>query len=64
MKLKDIDGVRTLRIDGRNAANPASVFIMGERGYCIEVNRTHFLELLSIEFGLTNARSDKAPIAA
>ena len=52
MKIKDIEGARTLQIDGRNSGSPQSVFVMGGSGFCIEVDRQAFLEGIRTEFNL------------
>jgi hypothetical protein len=50
--MKDVDGVRRVNIDGRNLHISDSVFITGERGYCIEVDRAAFIAAVCSEFGL------------
>lgn len=57
--IKDIDGARTLVIDGNSELNPGSVFIEGY-GFCYEIDKGIMLNFLRREFGLVPI-SDVAP---
>lgn len=51
VELTDRSG-RVLRIDASNAACPDSLFIMGERGFCMEFDRETVRRVVKDLFGI------------
>jgi hypothetical protein len=51
VKIGDIDGSRTLDIDGRNELLPDSVFITFE-DHCIELDRATLMRAFMMEMGI------------
>jgi hypothetical protein len=55
VKINDIEGTRTIEIDG--SSSPGSVFLIGEFGYCIEVDRETLLLAIAVEVGFSESVS-------
>ena len=51
-RIADIDGHRCLTVDAHSARNPESVFIMGPRGMCFEVDKLTFIRAMKRELEL------------
>lgn len=64
MTIADTEGQRTLEVDGWNRCCPDSVFISSDGGFCMELDRDAFMELVAHELGMIPVWRVAAAIAA
>ena len=50
--MSDVSGARPFEIEGDIPGCPDSVFVSGGRDFCIELNKSTLVEVLSHELGL------------